>query len=114
MGFVSKAQVTKLNKCLRIFRLIVIFPSYVLQPEIIIQIKKFCVETVDPGSYHIVDDTEDVDHHGDAGEQDNGPVKVGQGHDAGVVLPEQVATDVRPGQVVHELFGQRIKYQSGF
>lgn len=27
-----------------------------------------CVEIVDPGGYQVVDDTEDVDHHGDAGE----------------------------------------------
>ncbi len=27
-----------------------------------------CAEIVDPGGYQVVDDTEDVDHHGDAGE----------------------------------------------
>ena len=42
----------------------------------------------------IVDDAEDVEEHRDAGEQDDGPVEVGQRNDAGVVLAKQLTVDV--------------------
>jgi len=42
----------------------------------------------------IVDDAEDVEEHRDAGEQDDGPVEVGQRNNAGVVLTEQLTVDV--------------------
>ena len=51
----------------------------------------------------IVDDAKDVDPHGNAWEQHDRPVEVGQGDDAGVVSAKQLAVDVSPREVVHKL-----------
>ncbi len=42
----------------------------------------------------IVDDAEDVEEHRDAGEQDDGPVEVGQRNNADVVLSKQLTVDI--------------------
>ena len=51
----------------------------------------------------IVDGAEDVAPHGDAGEEHDGPVEVGQWHDARVDAPEQLAVDVSSGKIVQKL-----------